>query len=161
MENNTLKQLKFLEIAKSISLLSKDRSRKVGALIVGPDWEIRATGYNGFPRKINDDVEERHERPLKYSFSEHAERNAIYAAARVGTPTEGCSIFVTTLFTCHECARAIIQSGIKRVVAEHGPNSEDPNYNQSFLVALEMYKEADIEVVILKSSLPPPKPTNF
>jgi dCMP deaminase len=148
----------FMEIAKSVSKLSKDRSRKVGALIIGPDWGIRSTGYNGFPRKVNDDVEERHLRPTKYFFSEHAERNAIYAAAKVGTSTDGCSIFVTTLFVCQECARAIIQSGIIKVVVEVSPDFNDATYGESFKMTLEMFNEAEVEVlfldVLLKSSLP-------
>ena len=94
---------------------SRDRSTKVGAVIVGPDNEIRSVGYNGFPRGINDDVDERYERPLKYKYTEHAERNAIYNAGRVGIPLKGCRIYINSLPPCCDCARAIIQSGITDV----------------------------------------------
>lgn len=53
---------------------------KTGAIVVGPDREIRATGYNGLVRGVNDDIPERMERPTKYDFFEHAERNAVYNA---------------------------------------------------------------------------------
>lgn len=105
----------FLDIARHVSTRSKDRSTKVGCVIVGPDNEIRSTGYNSFPRGINDDAPERHERPEKAYWVEHAERNAIYNAARVGTPLKGCRIFIP-YFPCAHCARAIAQVGIVEVI---------------------------------------------
>ena len=60
----------FLAMCQLVASKSKDRSTKVGAIIVGPDNEIVSTGYNGFPRGINDDIKERHERPLKYKFTD-------------------------------------------------------------------------------------------
>uniref|UniRef100_UPI0035253B42 deoxycytidylate deaminase n=1 Tax=Salmonella enterica TaxID=28901 RepID=UPI0035253B42 len=101
----------FINLARSVSERSKDRSTKVGCVIVGPDNEIRSTGYNSFPRGINDDAPERHARPEKYLWTEHAERNAIYAAARVGTPLKGCRAYLPW-FPCMGCARALVQSGI-------------------------------------------------
>src|SRR5678816_3286831 len=85
--------IRFLREAARIATWSKDRSTKVGCVIVGPSREIRSTGYNGFPRGVNDDVDERHARPMKYAYCEHAERNAIYNAARVGIPLEGCTLY--------------------------------------------------------------------
>ena len=106
---------RFMDIAKLISTWSKDTSTKTGAVIVGPDKEIRATGYNGFVRGVDDDVFERFERPTKYDFFEHAERNAIYNACLCGTSVKGCVLYATH-FPCTDCTRAIIQSGIKLVV---------------------------------------------
>src|SRR5574340_1460338 len=91
---------KFITIAHAVAQLSKDRATTVGAVAIGPAGEIRAMGYNGFPRHANDDIEARHERPAKYLFTEHAERNLIYNAARVGTPLEGCILVLTPLFCC-------------------------------------------------------------
>jgi dCMP deaminase len=105
----------FMDLAGVVSRPSKDRSTKVGAVVVGPDNEIRTTGYNSFPRGINDHVEARHERPAKYRWTEHAERNAIYNAARVGTPLKGCRLYVT-LAPCMDCARAVIGAGISEVI---------------------------------------------
>jgi dCMP deaminase len=67
----------FLNIAEAVKEKSKDQRTKIGAVIVGKDNEIVSTGYNSFPRGIDDDVEERQQRPEKYFWFEHAERNAI------------------------------------------------------------------------------------
>ena len=70
--------LVFYEMANLVAKKSKDQSTQIGAVIVGPDNEIRSTGYNSFPCGINDDLQERQERPEKYYWIEHAERNALY-----------------------------------------------------------------------------------
>ena len=76
--------VRFLRLALEVSTWSKDRSTQVGAVIVGEDRSPGPYGYNGFPRIIDDEKEERHIRPTKYDWTEHAERNAIYNAARMG-----------------------------------------------------------------------------
>lgn len=106
----------FMRLAQGIALRSKDRSTQVGCVIVGPDNEIRSTGYNSFPRGMDDHHPERHERPEKYKWTEHAERNAIYNAARVGTPLKGCRVYCG-LFPCMDCARAIVSVGCTEVIA--------------------------------------------
>jgi len=106
---------KMLDVIRS---KSKDTSSQIGCIIVGPHNEIRSSGYNGFPRGVKDDileVPERYARPAKYMWFEHAERNAIYNAARTGVPLEGCRIYVTGI-PCMDCARGIIQSGIIEVI---------------------------------------------
>ena len=80
-----------------ISTRSKDPHTQIGCVIAGPDKNIRSTGFNSFPRGIKDDVPERLERPEKYLWIEHADRNAIYAAARCGTPLDGCSMYLPAL----------------------------------------------------------------
>jgi dCMP deaminase len=105
----------FMGHAQHCADKSKDRSSKFGCVVVGPDNEIRTTGYNGFPRGVNDDDNSRHERPEKYFWAEHAERNAIYNAARVGIPLKGCRIYVNGT-PCMDCARAIVQAGIVEVI---------------------------------------------
>lgn len=106
----------FLAIAALVAERSKDPSTKVGAVIVGPDHEIRSTGYNGFPRGIDDSPARLADRPTRYSFTVHAEPNAIFNAVRVGTSTRNCTLYVAGLPPCHECVKAIIQAGIVRVV---------------------------------------------
>lgn len=106
----------FLDMAALAATKSKDPSTKVGAIIVGPDREIRSSGYNGQPRGADDAASERHERPEKYYWFEHAERNAIYNAARSGTSTLGCTLYVTPIHPCMDCARGIVQAGIVEVV---------------------------------------------
>jgi dCMP deaminase len=95
---------------------SKDRSTKVGCVIATPDKQVISIGYNGFPRGVDDSQESRHSSASKYLWTEHAERNAIYGAARLGIATRGCEMFLSW-FPCMDCARAIVQAGITRLVA--------------------------------------------
>ena len=141
---NAEKVKKFLGIARAIAALSKDRSTQVGALALGPAGEVRAMGYNGMCRGVDDNREERHERPEKYFHFEHAERNLIYNAARVGTPLDGCVLVVTPLFPCMDCARGIVQAGFKTVVAEAEDN---PRWAEHNAKALELFNEVGVEVI--------------
>jgi dCMP deaminase len=105
----------FLNMVRTVSTKSKDPHTQIGCVIVGPDREIRTTGYNSFVRGLNDCVPERQERPEKYWWIEHAERNAIYNAARMGTSLNNCTIYIPSL-PCVDCARAIVSVGIREVV---------------------------------------------
>ena len=110
------KLAKYMGIVDAIAKLSKDQSTQVGALILGPSFEVRSVGYNGAPRGCSADEDERGvTRPEKYFWFSHAELNAITNAARVGTPLAGSSIVVTHP-PCMDCARAIVQAGIIEVV---------------------------------------------
>ena len=106
----------FVKMARLASTRSKDPSTHIGAVIAGPDNEIISTGYNNFVRGLKDDVPERSERPEKYFWYEHAERNAIYSAARHGVPLKGCRMFLSCWTPCTDCMRAIIQVGITEVI---------------------------------------------
>ena len=138
---------RFLKLAHEVASWSKDRSTKVGAVIMGPDRDPRSFGYNGFPRNVNDEVEERHERPLKYSWTEHAERNALANCNRVGIPTKGCTIYITH-FPCPDCARMIIQSGLAKVVVDEKCMEADfgTRWRESLEIAKEMLSEAGVVV---------------
>ncbi len=108
----------FMGISLLSSMRSKDPSTQVGACIVSEDNKIMSVGYNGFPRGCSDDeypwerVGEK-ANDTKYPFVCHAELNAILNAG--GHNLFGSRIYVA-LFPCNECAKAIIQSGIKEVV---------------------------------------------
>jgi dCMP deaminase len=137
----------FMNMAGLVSTKSKDRSTKVGCVIVGPNHEIRTTGYNGFCRGINDDVDERHERPEKYFWAEHAERNAIYNAARNGISMDGCVAYVT-MVPCADCTRGLIQSGIKRVVvAKNEDDIASEKWIDSFTRSNQMMTETGVDFV--------------
>lgn len=114
---NRVKAMQYMEIAYATSRFSKDESTQVGAVIVGPTNEVRSLGYNGAPRGCRADEDSRGiTRPEKYFWYSHAELNAITNAARVGVPLDGSTIVVTHP-PCMDCARAIVQAGIKQVVA--------------------------------------------
>jgi len=136
---------RFMTLASSVGAWSKDRSTKVGCVIVDHDRGIRAIGWNGFPRGLRDDSEVRHERPTKYLWTEHAERNAIYQAGRMGVSLDGCTMYLPW-FPCVDCARAIVQVGVARLVAFR-PDTSDPQWGEHFIVAMEMLKEANVAIV--------------
>jgi dCMP deaminase len=135
---------RFMQLALHIAGWSKDRSTKVGAVIVGDDHILRAIGYNGFPRGVDDEAEDRHERPLKYRWTEHAERNAIYNAARIGVSLDDCTMYVAW-FPCMDCARAIVQAGIARLVAIK-PDVNHSTWGEDFQLALQLFDEAAVKV---------------
>lgn len=139
----------FFDMIKVVKSRSKDPNTHVGCVIVGPNKEVRSTGYNSFPRGINDEVPERKERPEKYLWIEHSERNAIYNAARVGVPLEGCTIYMGGI-PCMDCARAIIQAGIKQIIYNktEWEKWNSPLYNKEMTdKSLIMLREAGVEVV--------------
>lgn len=119
---------------------SKD-STKVGAVLVGPDGEVRLTGYNGPPRGVND-TPERRERPTKYFYASHAEANLISFAAREGIRTSGCTVYVTHM-PCAACARTLIQAGVKQVFVGIGTTSMP---QEEFDCAAQMFHEAGVEI---------------
>jgi dCMP deaminase len=137
----------YLRICQVVAARSKDPNTQIGAIIVGPAHEIRTTGYNSFPRGIRDDVPERLVRPAKYLWIEHAERNAICNAARSGTATEGCTIYVE-IMPCMDCARAIVQAGIKAVVvsSERMSQYSSAYYDEHFGMVEVLFAEAGITV---------------
>ena len=105
----------FMGVAMLAAHRSKDPSTQVGACIVSPDNIIVSTGYNGMPKGCSDDEFpwNRDGEENKYPFVVNAELNAILNAS--GRDLRGCKIYVA-LFPCNECAKAIIQSGIREIV---------------------------------------------
>ena len=136
---------KYIDLAKHIATWSKDNSTKVGAVIVSEENRIISTGYNGMPIGANDSIESRYEKKMKYYFFEHAERNAIYSCANSGVSTKNATIYVQ-YYPCADCARAIIQSGIKRLVCCSKPDFNHPKWGESWKVADELFNECHVNV---------------
>jgi dCMP deaminase len=135
---------RYLELAALVATWSKDTSTKVGCVVVGPDREIRSTGYNGLPRGCDDRVKERHERPLKYKWTEHAERNSIYNASRFGASLKGCAIYCTHP-PCSDCARAIAQAGIS-VACFVNQGDLVERWAEDLAVAKEILRDSSVSV---------------
>ncbi len=109
----------FMGVAKLSAMRSKDPSTQVGACIVGNDNRILSIGYNGTPNGFDDDnfpwAREGCPLETKYLYVCHAEMNAILNFRGSSRELEGAKIYVD-LFPCNECAKLIIQSGIKEVI---------------------------------------------
>lgn len=103
---------------------SHDPSTQNGAILVPAGAAYASVAANELPRGVRKSPE-RLERPAKYRWIEHAERNAIYAAARMGSKTAGATLYCCW-FACPECARAIIQAGVREVVGHVLPRSLTP-----------------------------------
>tara|TARA_X000000950_G_scaffold289508_1_gene414490 strand:+ start:8192 stop:8635 length:444 start_codon:yes stop_codon:yes gene_type:complete len=133
---------RFLDIAREISTWSKDPSRKIGAIAVR-DRKILATGYNGFPKGIEDTPSRLNIREIKYQYVVHAEMNCIYNAAENGVSLRDSTLYIFGLPVCGDCALGIIQSGIKRVVA-HSIGTPD-RWKEAIGKTNEVFEEAGIQ----------------
>jgi dCMP deaminase len=146
----------FFKLIDMIKQKSKDTSTKVGCIIVGNRNEIISTGFNGLPMGVCESID-RCERPKKYLYTEHSERNAIYLAANRGVSLSGTTIYVSA-FPCADCMRAIMQSGIKTIVIEDKNFSFDENsefntrWKDSFIAAREMMNESNIELKVIDTT---------
>lgn len=136
----------YMSMAYLIAMKSKDRSTHVGCVIVGEDNSVRTLGFNGFPRGINDDDDHKHERPEKYFWAEHAERNAIYNAR---SDIRGSRAYVNFL-PCADCTRALIQTGVQQIMVDerfskaHSTGSD--KFDDSHRVSLNMLAEAGVKL---------------
>ena len=135
---------RFLELASHISTWSKDPSTKVGCVVVGEDREIRSTGFNGFPRGIEDAAERLEDRAQKYPLICHAEENAIMHAARIGISLKSNTAYVTWP-PCSRCTRSLIQAGVSEVVYPAGIDIPE-RWEEDLEIALGMMEEAGISV---------------
>ena len=136
----------FRTLAHTVKLKSKDENTQIGAIIVGKDKEIVSTGYNSFPRGIKDYERERQQRPEKYYWFEHAERNAIYNAARIGVSTKGCTMYLSCGVPCADCARGIINAGITRIFCERQDITKGNIWPESYERSWQMLEEAGVKV---------------
>ncbi len=135
---------RFVRLAQHIAQWSKDPSTKVGCVVTGPDREIRSTGFNGFPRGIDDDDERLTNRAMKYPLICHAEENAIMHAARIGISLKDCRAYVTWP-PCIRCARSLIQAGVAEVIYPAGLEIPD-RWSEDFSISTNMFEEAGIVV---------------
>lgn len=139
----------FINIAEQIKFKSKDPSTKIGSVIADDDNTIISTGYNSFPRGLNDSVVERGERPEKYNWMVHAELNSILNAARTGVSVKGSTMYITSGLPCTECAKAIINAGIKKVYCKTVCTTQNKEkWEESQKRALIMLEECNVKVIL-------------
>ena len=129
-----------LAVALEAASRSPNRVRQVGAVLLARDG-AEVVACNTFPSGIRD-LEERHAGDGRFVWMEHAERNAIFEAARRGIATAGAHL-TTTFFPCIDCARAIVQSGIV-CIDTPPPDLNDPVWGQSFVRSRAILEEGGV-----------------
>lgn len=144
----------WLDMAQRISLESKDRSTKVGCVIVSPDRRtFISSGWNGFPRGVDDNVDSRHERPEKHYWVIHAERNAIYNHARNGGPSLMGAVAYLNYFPtpCSNCLGSLQQVGIVEIrgTTQKFPGADKNKHYDLDNVTPDMFIETGIRQIAL------------
>jgi dCMP deaminase len=131
-----------MELAEHVAQWSKDPSTKVGCVIVDKQNRVVSLGFNGFPRGIKDSTLRYMDKETKYLFVAHAERNALDNAP---LSVEGCTLY-SPLLPCNECAKSIIQKGIKKVISYY-PTEDRPNLNWE--ITKQMFLEAEVQLYLI------------
>jgi dCMP deaminase len=132
----------LMSLAKKAARESPNRVRKVGAVLAAADG-TRITSCNDFPSGVRD-LDERHEGDGRFVWMEHAERNAIFEAAKRGAATKAATL-ATTFFPCIDCARAIVQAGIARLCTP-APDYADAVWGQAVLRSRVILEEGGVEM---------------
>lgn len=153
----------FLRLTLEHARMSKDPSTRVGAVIVGPDREIRASGFNGFPRGIADTMERLTNREVKLSLVVHAEMNAVLNAVRAGVSVKGCTLYLSATDDsgavwggppCTRCTVELIQAGIAHVVSL--PFKDVPSrWKDSIEAARALLSESGVSYREIARPVPP------
>lgn len=143
---------RYLKLASEIATWSKDPNTQVGAVVVGSKGQILSQGYNGFPRGISDTTKRLNDRDIKLSLVVHAEMNAIFNATSNGVSLEGSTIFIHGLPACSECAKGIIQVGIRKVVVSKQCIEARPHWNDSWNKSKAMFAEAGVAVFVISEN---------
>ncbi len=134
---------------------SPDRSTQLGCVVVHKSGVVSwsTLSFNGFVQGWNP-TEADYERPRKYSLGEHAERRAIYKAAKLGIPLEGASLYCTWA-ACVDCARAIVESGITRLVRHYPPlDDATERWLESVTLGDQIMKAGGVEIVDILGPIP-------
>lgn len=134
--------LRFMQVADLVATWSKDQSTQVGCVLVDQNRHIIATGYNGFPRGVDDSNERLNDRPTKMLFVQHAEANALLQA--VG-PITGATAYVTHR-PCASCSGLLIQAGVRRIVTRKPAEGFAERFAESFAAADLMLGEAGVSI---------------
>ena len=141
--------LRFMDLAKHIAGWSRDPSTKVGAVAIDSRKRLVASGFNGLSRRVEDSPERLHNRTTRYSLTVHAEINMLISAER---SLRGCTVYLWPLPCCSQCASALIQAGIARVVAPAPSPDLADRWGESIELAVMAMREAGVKVDILDNT---------
>jgi dCMP deaminase len=133
---------RYLGLAAHIRQWSKDPRGRVGAVLVAPELNrIVATGFNGFPSRVEDDVDRLSDKPTKLEMMVHAEQSALLFAGR---EARGCTLYVVGKPVCNHCAVLSIQAGIRRVVAAPPRNGTRSEWDRRGHISARLFTEAGL-----------------
>lgn len=142
--------LRFMELAENVSTWSKDPRKKIGAVAVDTvDRRVLSTGYNGFPKWIRDDPQRMNDSETKSKYVIHAEMNCIFNAVYTGVSLRDATLYVYGLPICGECAKGVIQVGIKKVLCKYETSHGDFKWLKSFTHSQSLFMEAGVELCVL------------
>lgn len=144
MDNIEKWDRRFLALCETIATWSKDPSTKFGCVIVDNNRKIISTGYNGFPKHIEDRAGLYEDRETKYLRIIHGEANALLNAT---ASVKGCTLYGTPFPPCSECAKLIIQAGITTVVCPVESPELKERWGDKLKLAEELFKEANVALV--------------
>jgi dCMP deaminase len=134
-----------MDLAKQVGTWSKDPSKQIGAVAIGSKGQVLAQGYNGFPRGIDDNESRLNTKETKYKYVVHAEMNLIYNATFNGISLNGSTVYVSGLPVCSECAKGLIQVGVKQIVmSKDSLERADEKWLDSFELTIALLNEAGI-----------------
>jgi len=146
---------RFIRIAQEVSSWSHDPGTKVGCVLV-LEKRILSVGFNGFPQNLSDSLELYKDREYKLAVTVHAEANAILNAAKNGAKTQSCTAYVT-FPPCSQCAAALIQAGVTKVVCPNPANAPE-RWRDNFLLANNLLFEAGLTVIYYEGDQCPAEP---
>lgn len=136
---------RYMDLAKQVGTWSKDPSKQIGAVAIGSKGQVLAQGYNGFPRGIDDNESRLNTKETKYKYVVHAEMNLIYNATFNGISLNGSTVYVSGLPVCSECAKGLIQVGVKQIVmSKDSLEGADEKWLDSFELTIALLNEAGI-----------------
>lgn len=137
---------RFMELADLVATWSKDPSTKVGCVLVNEDRHVISTGFNGFPRGVQDHTYRYTNRDVKYLMVQHAEMNAVTQAV---APTKGSTAYVTH-HPCATCMGLLINAGVKVIYTRKPAEGLAERFKTSFQVAQVMADEARVALLFLE-----------
>ena len=135
---------RFLRIAEEVRTWSRDPGTKVGCVLV-LDKRIISVGFNGFPQNLSDSLELYQDRDYKLAVTVHSEANAILNAAKNGAKTQGATAYVT-FPPCSQCAAALIQAGVERVVCPD-PAQAPERWRANFRLGNQMLYNSGVKLL--------------
>ncbi len=143
---------KLLKVAYDKARESTNPSTQNAAILFDDEGNIINSEFNSFPRNVAETKERQSDKAIRYKYSIHAERNVLYSAARKGIKTEGLTM-VCPWATCSDCAQAIIQTGIKKLVTHKQALERSGHWEENIELAFSMLREAGVEIIIFDGKI--------